>query len=254
MNARGERTDDGERALPRARWSILAGAAIAVLVAALGLVLWRAGLFDVLWKPEALRRAVIGLGAWGPAALIALEVTAIVFSPIPSGPIAVAAGAAFGPFWGTIYIVIGAVVGAMIAFTLARCFGYEAVRRWAAAEKIVAYLSRSRSQWWLTGIVFASRLVPFISFDAVSYAAGLTPLAYWRFALATIAGVIPVSILLAYAGEGLVEASGPLLAAALLVLATLTLAPVGLKIAWNAWSARRRGIAGDATVPPGDQP
>jgi uncharacterized membrane protein YdjX (TVP38/TMEM64 family) len=36
-------------------------------------------------------------------------------------------------------------------------------------------LSRERSQIWLMAVVFVSRLLPFISFDAISYAAGLTP-------------------------------------------------------------------------------
>jgi uncharacterized membrane protein YdjX (TVP38/TMEM64 family) len=48
--------------------------------------------------------------------------------------------------------------------------------------------------------VFASRLLPFISFDVISYAAGLTVLSYWRFALATLAGIAPASFLLAHFG------------------------------------------------------
>ncbi len=48
--------------------------------------------------------------------------------------------------------------------------------------------------------VFASRLMPFVSFDLVSYAAGLSNLTFWRFALATLAGIIPASFLLAHFG------------------------------------------------------
>ena len=50
------------------------------------------------------------------------------------------------------------------------------------------------------GVVFASRLLSFISFDVISYAAGLTVLSFWRFALATLAGVAPASFLLAHFG------------------------------------------------------
>ena len=53
------------------------------------------------------------------------------------------------------------------------------------------------SQNALMGIVFVSRLLPFLSFDIVSYGAGLTTLSAWRFALATLAGL------------GLVQADGP---------------------------------------------
>ena len=46
------------------------------------------------------RGTVAGLGMAGPLALIGLMVLAIVASPIPSGPIAVAAGALYGTLWG----------------------------------------------------------------------------------------------------------------------------------------------------------
>jgi uncharacterized membrane protein YdjX (TVP38/TMEM64 family) len=57
------------------------------------------------------------------------------------------------------------------------------------------------SQNTLTFLVFGSRLLPFLSFDMVSYAAGLSVLHLWRFALATLAGIIPASFLLAHLGS-----------------------------------------------------
>ena len=57
------------------------------------------------------------------------------------------------------------------------------------------------SQNTLTFLVFGSRLLPFLSFDMVSYAAGLSALHLWRFALATLAGIIPASFLLAHLGS-----------------------------------------------------
>ena len=50
-------------------------------------------------------------------------------------------------------------------------------------------------------IVFVSRVLPFISFDIVSYAAGLTVLTFWRFALATLAGIASTSFFLAHFGN-----------------------------------------------------
>jgi uncharacterized membrane protein YdjX (TVP38/TMEM64 family) len=48
--------------------------------------------------------------------------------------------------------------------------------------------------------VFISRLLPFVSFDLVSYAAGLTRLHAWRFALATLARIVPASFILSHFG------------------------------------------------------
>lgn len=57
-------------------------------------------------------------------------------------------------------------------------------------------------------MVFTSRLMPFVSLDMISYAAGLSRHLAWRFSLATLAGIVPASVLLAnFGGEA---ASGDL--------------------------------------------
>lgn len=146
---------------------------------------------------EALKALVARAGIWGPVLIIALMTIAVVASPIPSAPIALAAGAAYGHLWGTILVVVGAEIGALIAFGLARVLGHNALRRMFGTRLDAGLLG---SQTALTATVFASRLMPFVSFDMISYAAGLSRLQFWRFALATLAGVIPASFLLAHFG------------------------------------------------------
>jgi uncharacterized membrane protein YdjX (TVP38/TMEM64 family) len=136
-------------------------------------------------------------GIWGPVLIITLMTFAVVASPIPSAPIALAAGAAYGHLWGAVQVVIGAELGALIAFGLARVLGHDALRR-AFGDRVDAGLLGSQTA--LTATVFASRLMPFVSFDMISYAAGLSRLHAWRFALATLAGIIPASFLLAHFG------------------------------------------------------
>ncbi len=149
------------------------------------------------------RSTVVGLGLSGPLALIGLMVLAIVASPIPSGPIAVAAGALYGTLWGGAFVVTGAMLGALAAFGTARYLGFDAVRR--STNPILKYIAAPRSQVSLMLIVFGSRLVPFISFDAVSYAAGITNLSFSRFAFATFLGVVPICFALAAIGAGMVQ-------------------------------------------------
>jgi membrane protein DedA with SNARE-associated domain len=50
---------------------------------------------------------------------------AVAVSPIPSLPIDLAAGAAYGPVWGATYAVIGAEIGAVVSFLIARARGRE---------------------------------------------------------------------------------------------------------------------------------
>ena len=53
--------------------------------------------------------------------------------------------------------------------------------------------------------MFLSRLLPFVSFDAMSYAAGLSRLHFWRFTLATMAGILPASFVLAHFGSAAMD-------------------------------------------------
>ena len=149
------------------------------------------------FEPERLEALVARAGLWGPMLVVTLMTIAVVASPIPSAPIALAAGAAYGHVWGTVQVVIGAELGALIAFGLARVLGHDVVRR-VFGDRIDAGLLGSQTA--LTATVFASRLMPFVSFDMISYAAGLSRLHAWRFALATLAGIIPASFLLAHFG------------------------------------------------------
>jgi uncharacterized membrane protein YdjX (TVP38/TMEM64 family) len=162
----------------------------------------------IVFRPEGsvldeawLRATISDLGVFGPLALIGLMALAVVASPIPSGPIAVAAGALYGATGGMLVSVAGAQIGAMIAFSAARYLGYDAVRR--SENPILKFVAVPRSQRALMWFVFGSRLIPFISFDAISYAAGITNLSFWRFAIATAFGIIPISWILAAMGAGM---------------------------------------------------
>ncbi|MEH6647503.1 TVP38/TMEM64 family protein [Sulfitobacter sp.] len=146
---------------------------------------------------ERLDMLVARAGIWGPVLIVTLMTVAVVASPIPSAPIALAAGAAYGHIWGTVQVIIGAELEAVIAFSLARVLGHNVLRRFFG-DKVDAGLLGSQTA--LTATVFASRLMPFVSFDMVSYAAGLSRMHAWRFALATLAGIVPASFLLAHFG------------------------------------------------------
>lgn len=181
------------------------------------------GAMAVLLDGHALRQYIMGFGMLGPLAVVALIALAVLLSPIPSAPVALAAGALYGHSWGTLYVLLGAELGALGAFSLARLLGREALQRWFGHR-----LPKTRlgSQGMLMTIVFVSRLLPFISFDIVSYAAGLTRLSLWRFALATLAGVLPASFLLAHFGGEMVAGEIDRMLYAVLALGLLTGIPL----------------------------
>jgi len=211
------------------RATILAGLAIlgigllAVWVFAPSVFAEARSLLDV----ERLEMLVARAGLWGPVLIVTLMTLAVVASPIPSAPIALAAGAAYGHLWGTVQVVIGAELGALIAFGLARVLGHDVLRR-VFGDRVDAGLLGSQNA--LTATVLASRLMPFVSFDMISYAAGLSRLHAWRFALATLAGIIPASFLLAHFGGEAVSGDLGRATWAVLGLGLLT----GLPLLWVA--------------------
>jgi len=192
----------------------------------------------MLFDPAQLEDLVRSAGVLGPATVIALMAVAIVFSPIPSAPLAIAAGAAYGHSWGTVYILVGAEIGALIAFGIARFLGRNVAARLAGRHLSNLGLM---TQTNLTIAIFLARLVPFLSFDVISYAAGLTQITVGRFALATLAGMIPASFLLAHLGSLTTTDEGPT------TLITLALLAIG-SIAVSVFAIRKKNSPTDDEV------
>ncbi|MGB3471424.1 MAG: VTT domain-containing protein [Erythrobacter sp.] len=192
----------------------------------IGVSIWGAPVFDIfagLFDRERLGVLVDRAGLFGPLVIVVGMTVAVVASPIPSAPVALVAGAAYGHVAGTIYVILGAEIGAIIAFAIARQLGRDAMRRWFGDRLEKGFLG---SQDALTLTVLLSRLMPFVSFDFVSYAAGVSNLHFWRFALATLAGVVPASFVLAHFGSVAAESGGQGIAAVALGLGLITAAPL----------------------------
>ena len=184
------------------------------------------GWLDILKNQERLSGIVKELGLIGPVAIISLIAFAIIITPIPSAPVAIVSGALYGHTFGTIYVVIGALSGALCAFMISRKLGYDYINgklHQQMPEKIFG------SQNTLMMIVFVTRLAPFISFDVISYAAGLTKLTLLRFTLATLMGIIPISFVLAHLGSEVENGEIESIVIALLLLGFFTLMPLIIK-------------------------
>lgn len=211
---------------------LLLGGIIAALVGAY-VVLSRTDTLAFLENGAALKQWFQELGVIGPLAIIGLMTLAIIMSPVPSAPIALAAGAAYGHTAGTVYVILGAELGAITAFAIARLAGMVTVQRWLGSRTLQRL---NGSQNAMMAIVFVSRLLPFISFDIVSYAAGVTPLRFWRFAVATLAGIIPASFLLAHFGAEMTSGENQRIGTTLLLLGGVTLVIVLLKWLSKRWN------------------
>lgn len=197
---------------------------VGLVMAAIWLVLRQLGMPANL-APEALSHWLDQQGMLGPLLLILMMILAVVVGPIPTLPISATAGLVYGLFTGTAIAVFGALIGSIIAFYLARVLGREVVRRKLANHPV---FSASGSQRFLFVAVFLTRLIPLFSFALISYAAGVTAISLWRYALATTLGMLPMTFV--FAGLGRSFALSPLLTvtAAVVILLVMSALPLYL--------------------------
>ncbi|MCI6072699.1 MAG: TVP38/TMEM64 family protein, partial [Collinsella sp.] len=126
------------------------------------------------------------MAQYGPAAAVVsflLMVFQSVIAPLPAFLITIANANLFGWWQGAILSWASAMAGAALCFWIARVVGREAVEKLAGKNGI-----RQMEEFFQrhgTQSVLIARLLPFVSFDWVSYFAGLTSMRFWSFFLAT---------------------------------------------------------------------
>ena len=170
-------------------------------------------------SPDDLEKAIRDSGPMGPVLVITSQVLASIFSPIPNSLITLAAGRVYGGSWGGLYAYIGGLLGAAVTFWIGRQLGREYVERFVQKndlDSVDGFIAK-HGVWAIVG----GRLLPFMSFDAISYAAGMTSMDFGAFMLASVFGTAPGIFAYAYIGEYSTEldfASIAILAVASIVL------------------------------------
>lgn len=172
---------------------------LVLLLVVLGVLVWRE--VPPVWlDPVWIEAFLQGVGVLAPLAYMLIRIVGIVVTVVPNAPLDIVGGVLFGPFWGTVYALIGSEAGAIVCFLLARVLGREAITR--LLHRDIAFSDRI-AQRELAYIVLFARLEPIFSFALVSYGAGLTRMSLRAFALSTLVGMTPGTILLNYYGKTL---------------------------------------------------
>ena len=179
-------------------------AVVALFVAMLAVLFWWLPSGALAGSVEDAERLIRSWGPWGVAASIGLMV-AHSFLPFPSEIVALANGMLYGPLWGSLITWTGAMIGASVAFGLARALGRPFVLRLLSEPRRRELEHWSRRQGGITLLV--ARLIPVIAFNLVNYAAALTHVSWWTFLWTTGVGILPLTILLSVLGENVLEMS-----------------------------------------------
>ncbi|MEW6388031.1 MAG: TVP38/TMEM64 family protein [Thermodesulfobacteriota bacterium] len=152
-------------------------------------------------EKERLRQFIAAFGLWGPIIYLAIwSVAPILF--LPGLPITIAGGVLFGPIWGLVYTVLGATVGAVTSFLVARYLARDWVESKLAGTKLLNLDYKVSQEGWK--IVFLTRLIPF-PFFVVNYSFGLTRVSCLSYTLATFFGIIPLTAVFIYFSANLLD-------------------------------------------------
>lgn len=170
-----------------ARGWALAGAAGLVGILALA---WALGWFDGLPQHDQLVHWMRREGIAGPLICIGIQFLQVVIFAIPGEITQFAAGYVFGAGWGFVYSIIGILCGAAFDFGFAKAVGRPVVERIIGTEKLERIDESLQSRKGHVAI-FVLFLLPGTPKDAMSYAAGLTPLGLGRFLMLSVPARAP---------------------------------------------------------------
>lgn len=148
------------------------------------------------------RGYILSFGIWAPVISFLLMIFQSVAAPLPAFLITFANASLFGWVKGAILSWSSAMAGAVLCFYIAKFYGREVVEKFTtkyALENIDQFFDEYGKY-----AILIARLLPFISFDIVSYAAGLTSIGFWSFFWATGLGQLPATIIYSYVGDMLV--------------------------------------------------
>jgi uncharacterized membrane protein YdjX (TVP38/TMEM64 family) len=203
--------------------ALVGAAAIAVLIGGLP-------------SPSAVRSAVDQAGLLG-SVLVVGGCALLTLAMAPRAAIAALGGAVFGTTEALAYVLTGAVLGACAAFLAGRLLGRDGVRRWAGRRWI-------KADAWLDGngfvAVLCARLLPLAPFGLLNYGLGTTSVRLRVFAVATLLGIAPSTVV--YVVSGRWAATDPGLALAVTAAFTILTLGIAATIRYRAVAAYSRAL------------
>jgi len=144
------------------------------------------------------------LGWLAPLVFIGCYAVAAVFF-LPGLLFTLAGGALFGPFYGTLYNLVGATLGATLAFLTARYIAYDWVTQ-RTGKRLRQLVEGVEEEGWR--FVAFARLVPLFPFNLLNYALGLTKIRLSHYIITSFVFMAPAAAAYTYLGYAGREVAG----------------------------------------------
>jgi uncharacterized membrane protein YdjX (TVP38/TMEM64 family) len=179
---------------------------------------------------DAIKGYILSFGVWAPVISFILMILQSVVAPLPAFIITFANAGLFGWVNGALLSWVSAMAGAVLCFFIARLLGRDVVEKLTSkfALKSIDDFFEKHGKY----AILIARLLPFISFDIVSYAAGLTSMSFWSFFIATGIGQLPATIIYSYVG-GMLASGAKMMVFGLLTLFAVSILMLLIKKAYK---------------------
>lgn len=168
---------------------------LALGLAIAGTAIWLA-LDRDRFDPALIESSIRDLGLWAPLGYVVLFALGTVLF-VPGAIFGLAGGVLFGPVWGSVLNLIGATLGATLAFLAARYLAADRVRR-KAGGRLDRLIAGVEAEGWR--FVAFVRLVPLFPFNLLNYALGLTRIPLMHYVVASLICMAPGTIAYTYLG------------------------------------------------------
>jgi len=176
--------------------------AIIVLVFGISLYFIRP-ILHLFTQTESAKRFILSYGIYGPIILQGLFLFQTIYAVIPSTPLVIISGYIYGPALGLLYSIIGTILGALLAFGLARIIGR------AFVEKVVDKRIMEKFDYLndedITIPLFVLMLIPNLPHDFFCYMAGLTKIKLRTYLFIVAVGRLPATLITVLFGNELAK-------------------------------------------------
>lgn len=200
---------------------------VGIIAIVIGLIWFSRSYLNI--SPTEIKEWILSFGMWAPILYIVLyTVRPLIF--FPASVLSITGGLAFGALMGTVYTVIGATLGAVVAFLVAKKLGKGVIKN--GAGKVDQIQQQLEKNGFIYVLIF--RLLPIFNFDLISYAAGLSKVRLLPFFLATLIGIIPGTFAYNFLGSSIVSKDPRIIIGAIIVFLILTIVPWYLQKRWKA--------------------
>ena len=198
----------------------------AVIIAAVIIFVRQMGYWEYFKQPEKLKRAIDGLGFWGPVAFIGLWCASAVFL-LPGGALGLVGGLLFGPWLGTLYTIFGATIGAVLAFLAGKYVARDMVKNMVENNPKLQKIDEGvEKEGWR--FLMLTRLVPIFPYNVQNYVYSLTAVSLPVYTWTTFVFMLPGAFAFSFAGGAITSGGSPVKIIAYLAVAGVVLFGISL--------------------------